>query len=204
MVELKERYGRLRVIGQPDSDWYVQVQCECGVIKKVKKYNLTCGSTQSCGCWNKERSSKANSSHGLSKHPLFPKFNAMRERCYNKNNNRFSDYGGRGITICDEWLNNPQAFFDWAIANGYKEGLEIDRKENNGNYTPENCRFVTHAINSQNTRRTKLTESNVLEIRKMYSQGVSPYSIADKYGISQGHVSNICTNRVWKSQTIVL
>lgn len=85
-------------------------------------------------------------------HPLTSVYRSMRDRCYNQNRPNFKYYGGRGITVCDEWLENPDVFFLWAEANGWKKGLEIDRIDNDGPYAPENCRWVTHKANMSNTR----------------------------------------------------
>lgn len=93
--------------------------------------------------------------HGLTKHPLFGIWMEMKKRCYNKNYKQFYDYGGRGIKICDEWLNDFQTFYNFCLKNGWKYGLQIDRKDNDKNYTPDNCRFVTHADNVRNARKTK-------------------------------------------------
>jgi hypothetical protein len=79
----------------------------------------------------------------------------MKQRCYNKNLVRYSDYGGRGIRICDTWMASFQEFYDWAIANGWQAGLQIDRIDNDGNYEPDNCRFVTPQVNSMNRRPRK-------------------------------------------------
>jgi len=80
-------------------------------------------------------------------------WNNMIQRCTNPKNNRYSTYGARGITVCDEWR-EFKPFYDWAVSNGWKRGLEIDRKDNDKNYCPENCRIVTKYVNSNNTTRT--------------------------------------------------
>ena len=74
----------------------------------------------------------------------------MKQRCYNENNKDYHSYGGRGITICNEWLNNIEKFVEWSLNNGYKEGLQVDRRNNDKGYSPDNCRFVTAQINSCN------------------------------------------------------
>jgi hypothetical protein len=76
----------------------------------------------------------------------------MKHRCFSEKNENYHHYGGRGITVCQEWTANFKSFFDWAMANGWESGLEIDRRNNDGNYTPENCRIVTRKVNSGNRR----------------------------------------------------
>ena len=93
-----------------------------------------------------------NQRHGLSRYPLYGVWSGMRARCYNENNPRYKHYGGRGITICDEWCDSPILFVDWALNNGYKKGLSVDRENNNGNYNPDNCRFITQKQSSYNKR----------------------------------------------------
>lgn len=94
--------------------------------------------------------------HGYSRHHLYGVWRNMKRRCYEENNKRYKDYGGKGITVCNEWKNSSKAFIDWALPL-WKEGLEIDRKKNNGNYESSNCHFVTHEENQQNR---ELLQSN--------------------------------------------
>ena len=93
-----------------------------------------------------------NYKHGLCEHPLYNVWKNMKKRCYNKNVYNYKSYGGRGIIVCDEWRNNFKAFYDWALNNDYEKGLEIDRVDNDGNYEPSNCRFVTRSENQKNKR----------------------------------------------------
>ena len=97
-----------------------------------------------------------NYKHGYSiTHPkLFLVWETMRNRCHNPNREKYKNYGGRGIQVCEEWDNSAETFCKWALSHGYKEGLQIDRIDNNGNYCPENCRFVSPKENSRNRRNT--------------------------------------------------
>lgn len=90
------------------------------------------------------------------KNPIYRVWAGIKKRCLDKNYVNYKHYGGRGIEICDEWKNSSVTFINWAINNGYQKGLQIDRIDNDGNYSPENCRFVTVKINNRNTRRTKI------------------------------------------------
>ena len=93
-----------------------------------------------------------NTRHGLRYHPLYSILRNIKSRCYNANNPSYKDYGGRGIIVCDEWKNNVNAFYNWAITNGYKKGLTLDRKNNNGNYEPSNCQWATRFQQANNKR----------------------------------------------------
>jgi hypothetical protein len=90
--------------------------------------------------------------HGCSNHRLFPTWKSIKRRCTSPKHEAYHNYGGRGITMCEEWLNSPKSFIDWCIENGWREGLQIDRIDNNSGYYPENCRFVTPKENLRNTR----------------------------------------------------
>jgi len=101
--------------------------------------------------------------HGLSshknRHPLYQKWRHIKGRCYNPNNSSYHNYGGRGIKMCDSWKNNPLKFINWALKNGWEEGLVIDRINVDGNYSPQNCRFVNLQISSLNRRISKKNTS---------------------------------------------
>lgn len=132
---------------------YVVCECECGNVKCVQVSDLCSGHATSCGCRRRDLA-KAGAKHGLSVTPenigLCQVFYGMMFRCYNPNGSSYSRYGGRGIVVCDEWKNNITAFVRWGHANGYQEDLQIDRIDNDGNYEPSNCRFVTRKQNSRN------------------------------------------------------
>ena len=140
-------------------------RCECGTEREVKVAALVGGTSQSCGCLKNEKASErmklmnadglgSHPTHGLSGHPLYRLYHSMLNRCYLSTTKQFDDYGGRGISVCDEWRDSFQAFFDWAVENGWKEGLTLERKEVNGHYTPGNCRFVTMKEQGMNRRNT--------------------------------------------------
>ena len=119
----------------------------------------------------------------------------MKQRCSNINNKRYKNYGGRGIIVCPEWANCYITFRDWAIQNGYAEGLQINRINNNGNYEPNNCNFVTAEENNRNRTTTILTEKEVTEIRNSRN---TPKELAIKYNVSVNHIRNIIRNKKWK------
>lgn len=161
---VNEKYGYLTVIGIPymkigakRNRLFVSVQCQCGVVKEVRLDGLKNGHTVSCGCFNKLVSSlqKPRLKHGLHSEPLYPIWKAMKQRCFNKNNKQYHNYGGRGITVCPEWITDFLSFYNWAIANGWQIGLDLDRRNNDGNYEPGNCRFVTQVVNANNKRNNK-------------------------------------------------
>lgn len=128
-------------------------KCECGNETIVSYDNLK-RQTRSCGCLQKEATSNLNKTHGLTKTRLYRMWCNMRNRCSNTNMKAYKDYGGRGIKVCEEWKNNFINFYNWAINNGYKENLTIDRIDNDGDYEPSNCRFSTIEQQAHNKRNS--------------------------------------------------
>ena len=129
---------------------YWLCDCDCGNKNvRVRSDCLTTGNTKSCGCYN-VTSHKKNDAECVTKEKLYHLFYGIKARCYNTKSNKYEYYGGKGIKICEEWLNSYEAFKKWSYENGYKEGLTIDRIDSNGNYEPSNCRWVTMTVQNRN------------------------------------------------------
>ena len=154
-----QRFGRLVVVKRADNSadgrarWLCK--CDCGQSKTVLGEHLKKGRTKSCGCAKSESSSKRFKKHGGRNSKLYRIWSNMKDRCNNPDCKAYSDYGGRGIKVCKEWLDDFSAFQKWALANGYKEGLTIDRKNNNKGYSPDNCRWVDRKIQGNNKRNCR-------------------------------------------------
>jgi hypothetical protein len=160
---------------------YYLCKCDCGNERIVVSENLKSGKSKSCGCIRKENPNFKT--HWLSNTRLYTVYVGMKARCYNPNNSSYKNYGERGITVCDEWLKDFKAFYDWAIANGYDKTAKrgectLDRINNNIGYTPENCRWVSQSLQNNNTRRNKLIKfRNEIHTLKEWSVLLSlPYT----------------------------
>lgn len=159
-----QRFGKLIVVKYIYSDnhgeTYWLCKCDCGNEIIVKRTNLRSGNTKSCGCLHSDVLAKRNETHGLSKTRQFSIWQSMIQRCYNPNTKFYERYGGRGITIYDEWKNDFKAFYDWSLQNGYQDNLTIDRIDNNKGYEPTNCRWSTQKEQCENRSTTRLFEVN--------------------------------------------
>ena len=166
VIDLKgQKFGRLTVI---EKDVPIQKEkrkvykwickCDCGNTISVLQKSLISGGTKSCGCIVK------NKKYGMmGKHKLKNIWHNMIQRCENQNHKNYKQYGGRNIKVCDEWRDKESgyiSFYNWSINNGYEDGLTIDRIDVNGNYTPENCQWITNAEQQTNKRNNVYIEYN--------------------------------------------
>ena len=124
----------------------------CGTNFKANTNLIKRKSIKSCGCYRKRRVSETHKTHGLIETRLYHTWSKLKGRVLNPKYKAYTDYGGRGITICEEWKNDFMSFYNWAMSNGYSDELSIDRIDNDGNYCPENCRWTTKTIQRRNTR----------------------------------------------------
>lgn len=134
-------------------------KCKCGARRVVRGSDLRNEKIKSCGCYSTSKLKEVATTHGLSKvngkkTKLFMTWDAMRQRCTNSNHASYEDYGGRGITVCPEWLNDFKSFYDWSMANGFSNDLSIDRIDNDKGYSPDNCRWVDAKTQIRNRRNT--------------------------------------------------
>lgn len=136
-----------------------ECKCICGNIINTTRQNLTDGSTKSCGCYAIEVRKNMHKTHGLADSHLYKIWKGIKQRCLDKNQKSYVNYGGRGIKICDEWINSFSFFYN-EMYNDYKKGLEIDRIDNNGNYELSNCRWVNRKVQSNNRRSNVVLELN--------------------------------------------
>jgi len=157
-----QRFGRLTVMSEAERKnkhrmW--NCKCDCGGYTKVYDGSLKRGLTTSCGCYRREQNKKRSITHGESNTRLYSIWYNMKKRCYHKGVAGYDDYGGRGITVCDEWKNSFETFREWALSNGYSDELTIDRINNEGKYEPNNCRWTTQIEQNYNTRISRRNTS---------------------------------------------
>lgn len=214
-------FGRLtavKCIGKNRNGKYVwECRCSCGKHHCVEAQKLKSGHTKSCGCYHDEASrmkENKHRKHGLvfscdgKKTRLYRIWTGMKTRCLNPNSDHFDRYMGRGITICEEWRDNFKAFHDWAIMNGYRDDLTIDRIDPNGNYCPENCRWETAKSQTRNRGCTVSIsfngESKTLKewsqiigvpyttLYARYKRGLSPEAILTSDEKGEHHADKHC------------
>jgi hypothetical protein len=139
-----------------------------------------------------------STTHGGHKTRLYGVWCGMKNRCYYPGNVAFKWYGGRGVKVCDEWLHDFGKFRDWAESTGYREGLCLDRKNNDLGYSPENCRWVTTFWSTANRRGMRLKAADAYVVKDLVRRGVTPLVVAALYGITPAYVSSIKNGHAWR------
>ena len=187
-----QRFGRLLVIRESGRAKDRQImwlcRCDCGGEVIVRSVYLRRGDTQSCGCLKREQTVSRNTTHGCTHKTWYSVYHAMMVRCGHRtgaSERKLRNYRDRGIEVCEEWRNSPQAFGDWLLAHGWHKGLQIDRIDNNKGYSPENCRVVTCKENNNNKRNTVRLNDGTSLAMFCSSVGINTYEggkVTQKYG----------------------
>lgn len=203
-----QKFGRWTVIemaepvyscGKPIHRWLCQ--CECGTMRIVREGSLIAGTSKSCGCYHKDimhEVGKQNTKHGLTDTKIYRAYKHMMHRCYDPSDKNYSNYGGRGITVCEDWRNSFESFAQWSFENGFKQdvygsGCSIDRIDVNGNYEPLNCRWVDSYVQANNRRMCKF-----------YTYKGETHTIAEwskMYGIPYERLRKRLVNYEWDIET---
>ena len=178
---------RSKSLDGKNSFWLCECSCDNHTRKIIARHSLVSGNSKSCGCLSAEETSKRVSTHKMSGSRLHNIWKSMKERCYNINHDQYKDYGGRGISICEEWKDDFISFYNWAISNGYSDNLTIDRVDNNKNYCPENCKWSTRKEQNNNQRTNHLlTYNNKTQTMAQWAEeiGLNPRTLQTR--ISRG------------------
>lgn len=162
------KFGKLTAINCVEKINYTAkwlCKCDCGNEKITRIDSLMSGACKSCGCLNRNRKMKHGGAKVCDRDRLYGVWQSMKQRCYNQNSTKYKNYGARGITVCDGWLNNYSAFREWALNNGYNKDAKhgectLDRIDNNKGYSPDNCRWVSMKIQDNNKSVNKYYEYN--------------------------------------------
>lgn len=180
-----KKFGRLLVLSKVNTVKHSvmwECLCDCGKHTIVAANNLTSGRIKSCGCLKIDRLIERSTTHNQRHTKLYDVWKTMRQRCDNPNNVSYHNYGGRGISVCEDWKTSFQSFYDWSMQNGYSEKLTIDRIDVNGNYCPENCRWTDRTTQANNMRCNRLIEYN----GEIYTLA----NLARKYNLSYSCLQN--------------
>lgn len=168
--------------------------CECGEKVVVRPISVFTQNTKSCGCLQREKVGNMSRTHGKTNLPEYKIWKGMKNRCYNKNNSEYKNYGNRGITVCERWHDFENFVQDMP---GFKRGLSIERINVNHGYCPENCKWIEHRLQGRNTRLVKMSIKSAKEVLLMRGNGLTYRKIADYFEVGKSCVSHIINKRSW-------
>ena len=195
-----QRFERLTVIERTENKgskaaW--KCKCDCGGFTVAVSHDLISGHTKSCGCFQREQTSKASIKHGKRHIRLYSIWLSMKDRCFNPKNKRFCDWGGRGITVCDEWKNNFQSFYDYvSVLPHYNEnGYSLDRINNDGNYEPGNVKWSTASEQNKNKRSYK--KEIIMELK------MDEYQLPESISFNYEELKTMLKEKVNTYETLV-
>jgi DNA-binding CsgD family transcriptional regulator len=170
-----------------------ECRCSCGAATVVTGTNLRSGKTKSCGCLRSQNLRSILTTHGMSQHPLYARWWSMHKRCYDTSHNRFYRYGARGITVCERWHSFASYLED--VLPSYREGLTLDRVDNDGHYGPDNFRWTSHRVQARNRSTCIVTEEEITAMRDMYaSTKMTQREIGAIFGRSRETVKHYLKN----------
>lgn len=198
-------FGRLKVIKEhgvnKDGKTVWECECECGNRTFSIGSNLKSGKSQSCGCLKNEVVSKRMIKHGMAGKRIYRTWQNMKRRCYDEKSKDYKNYGARGISICQEWIDNFQTFYDWAMDNGYCDNLTIERKDVNSNYCPENCCWIPLSEQTKNKTITKRVSGGEFALDVAANNCVKPSTMYSR--IRRGmNADDSVTNKNFKKKSI--
>ena len=205
------RFGRWLVESRAENDkdgnarW--NCVCDCGTRRVVSAHSLRRGRSQSCGCLQRDIVKRNSTKHGCvsaakdsAEYKLYNVWRSMRGRCKTPTHQSYKDYGGRGISVCKVWDDDFSTFYSWAIENGYAPGLSLDRIDNNGNYSPSNCRWTNHTVQCNNTRNNhRITFNGETHTLKEWSDivGISQETLSGRINRYGWSIQDALTIDVW-------
>lgn len=170
--------------------------CECGNEKIMNLNGIK--KSKSCGCYQREWCIKNKTIHGLRTHKLYGVWNSMKNRCYNVTQDSYKYYGAKGITVCDEWRNNFMAFYIWATEHGWKQGMNVCRNGDVGNYSPDNCHIATSRKNQQSRKSNVVNMWKARVARRLFNDhNWSQKNIASLFGINRDTIHLVVRNKTW-------